>query len=130
MITLKKEQIEKMIAQSQREAPEETCGLLAGSDGVVEKVYQMTNDEKSSTRYLVNPKQQFAVFKKMRSDGLDLLGIYHSHANSIAYPSQTDVELATYDVVYFIISLKDEKPEVKAFSIIDGKIKEQPFKVI
>ncbi len=130
MITLKKEQIEKMTVQSQREAPEEACGLLAGSDGVVEKVYQMTNDEKSGTRYLVNPKQQFAVFKKMRSDDLDLLGIYHSHVNSIAYPSQTDIELATYDVVYFIISLKDEKPEVKAFSIIDGKIKEQPFKVI
>jgi len=49
-------QAEEMIRHAQREYPNEACGLLAGKDGRVEKVYQMTNAEHSPVTYRLDPE--------------------------------------------------------------------------
>jgi proteasome lid subunit RPN8/RPN11 len=56
-----------------------------------------------------------------------MVGIYHSHTESEAYPSGRDLELAFYpDAYYIIISLKDKKnPSIRAFRIVEGKISEE-----
>lgn len=129
MISITQHQLDEIINHSLKEAPAEACGLLAGEDNKVTRVFPMTNEEHSSTRYLVNPKEQFAVFKELREENLDLLGIYHSHLGSEPYPSKTDCELAVYDVAYFIISLQNKEPAVKAFRIKSGKIRQEKFEV-
>jgi len=129
-LSLEKEHFNMMIEHSKREAPAEACGVLAGLDNKVAKVFPMTNDEHSNTRYLVNPKEQFAVFKQIREEGLSLLGVYHSHVSSVAYPSETDCKLAVYDIAYFIISLQNKEPVVKAFRINDDNISEEEYEVL
>jgi len=129
-LSLKQEHIDLMIEHSKKEVPAEACGVLAGLGNNVAKVFTMTNDEHSNSRYLVNPKEQFAVFKQIREEGLELLGVYHSHVASEAYPSQTDCRLAAYDIAYFIISLQNKEPAVKAYRIKDDNISEEEYEVL
>ena len=95
---------------------------------IVSKVYKMTNtSDNPETCYFMKPEEQLKVFKEMRQSGIEMLGIYHSHSQSPAYPSQRDCEMAFYpEVDYVIISLKDyNNPEIRAFKIIEGKIDEE-----
>jgi proteasome lid subunit RPN8/RPN11 len=127
MIRIRKEFAERMIEHARREYPNEACGILAGKNGAVEKVYEMTNTEKSPQTYFMDGKEQLATMKEMRSLGLEMMGIYHSHVASQAYPSGHDVKMAFYpDASYVIVSLKDKvAPSIRSFKIADGKIREE-----
>lgn len=99
---------------------------------IVTKVYKMVNtSENPETCYFMEPTEQLKVFKEMRHLRIEMLGIYHSHSQTPAYPSQRDCEMAFYpEASYVIISLKDfNKPEVRAFKIIEGKIEEEKIVV-
>ena len=115
-----------------REYPNEACGILAGHNGTVEKIYSMKNAEPSPSFYVMEPQEQFRVMKEMRQAGLDLVGIYHSHTGSQAYPSATDVSLAYYpEAVYLIVTLLDRmRPASRGFTIIENKITEVPVDVV
>lgn len=123
--------LDEVISHCREVYPNEACGILAGKDRVVEKVYKMINIESSSVTYMMDSKEQFAVMKEMRREGLEMVAIYHSHPYTDAFPSQRDIKLAFYpDSVYLIISLIDKEPKIKAFSIIDEQIKEVEMKVV
>ena len=123
---------EQMLEQAKAQAPIEVCGILAGSDSKVEKLYKMTNVDNSSNHFMMEPKEQFAVVKDIRSAGLEMLAIYHSHPETPAGPSAEDIRLAlTPDVVYVIVSLRDTKvPDVKGFVKENGTLTEVPIKVL
>jgi len=105
-----------------REFPNEACGLIAAKEGILTRVYAMTNVDASPVSYRLDPKEQLKVFSEMDDEGLELAGIYHSHTHSEAYPSETDRRLAFYpDSRYLILSLSDrENPVLKAFRIEEG----------
>jgi len=111
--------------------PEEACGILSGKKGRVEEIFKMTNIEHSPVSYLMDSKEQFKVMKEMRLRGLEMLGIYHSHTASEAYPSAKDISLAFYDVAYVIVSLMREEPVVRVFRIINQQeVKEINLEII
>ena len=114
----------RMVEQARVEAPIEACGILAGSGGKVEKLYTMTNVDRSSDHFMMAPEEQFAVVKDLRSMSLEMLAIYHSHPETPARPSAEDVRLAlTPDVMYVIVSLQDgDVPVVKGFLIEESNI--------
>jgi proteasome lid subunit RPN8/RPN11 len=115
----------EMLAHCKAGYPNEACGILAGSNGEVSKIYKMTNIENSPVTYMLDSKEQFKAMKDMRENNLSMLAIFHSHPSSAAYPSAKDVSLAFYeDVVYIIVSLMNKEPVVKGFSIKEGEIKE------
>jgi proteasome lid subunit RPN8/RPN11 len=120
-----------MLAQARAQVPIEACGILAGKDGTIEKFYKMTNTDKSSTHFMMEPKEQFKVVKDIRTAGLEMLAIYHSHPESPARPSAEDIRLAlTPGVIYVIVSLKDVNvPVAKGFLINDGNVTKVPVKV-
>lgn len=126
-MVLNKERREEMIQHVKDELPNEGCGILAGKDGKVLKVYKMTNTDKSPKTFFMEPKEQFLAMKDMRRLELEMIGIYHSHVASPAYPSSRDVKLAFYpDVYYVIISLKDkDNPQVRTFRIGEDNISEK-----
>ena len=66
------------------------------------------------------------IFRAIDEADQDLLGIFHSHVYTQAYPSQTDVRLAYYpDAIYFLVSLANERqPVLKGYTIVDGQIDE------
>lgn len=131
MLILKKEFFAQIVKQCQRELPNEACGILAGRDEMVEKVYEMTNVRKSPSAYLMEAREQIKTMKEMRNLGLKMIGIYHSHVASRAYPSEEDLELAFYPEAYYaIISLKDkDNPEIGLFKIREGKINEEEVSI-
>jgi len=132
MLVLKNTDLQKIYEHCEREYPNEACGILAGHKGTVKKIYSMSNAEPSPAFYVMEPQAQFRVMKEMRQAGLELVGIYHSHTGSRAYPSATDVSLAYYpEAVYLIVTLLDRKhPASRGFSIIEGKITEVRIEVI
>ena len=127
VLELSRDQAKALITHAQEEAPNECCGLLAGRNGRVERVYPGTNVDHSPYTYLMDPKEQLAAFKEMEAAGLDLVGIYHSHTHTAAYPSRTDVAKAFYpDALYVIVSLaKRDAPDIRAFRVADGQIHEE-----
>ncbi len=110
-----------MIIHAEEVFPEEACGILSGKGERVSHIFKMTNVEHSPVSYLMDSREQFLVMKEMREKGLDMLGIYHSHTGSDAYPSSKDINLAFYDVAYVIVSLARESPVVKAYRIKEQK---------
>jgi len=126
MVILRGEHISEMVEHARSEAPLEACGILAGKEGVVERVYPAANMEESLVRYRVDPHEQLRIFMEIEERGWEILGIYHCHPNGVAYPSAVDVKLAFYpECVYIIISLAGDSPEVRAFHIIEGEVSEE-----
>lgn len=132
MIRIPKTIYDRMLAQAKSEAPNECCGLLGGLKNTVDRIFPMTNIHHSPTLYMIDPKEQFAVFKALRNDGVDLLAIYHSHPQTAAYPSSTDVRMAYYpEAVYIIISLEHpDRPAVKAYRIMDRVITGEDIEIV
>lgn len=146
-LKLSRAQVEAMSEHGQEEYPNECCGLLAGRAGRVEYVFRGTNLDRSPYTYNLDPKELLQFNKSIDAQGLELLGIYHSHTQSPAYPSRTDVAKAFYpDAAYVIVSLQNrEAPEVRAFRItrrettwgettggetIEGEITEEELTVV
>jgi anaerobic sulfite reductase subunit C len=118
-----KEIIETILAQGERESPNEACGYLIGTAGEVKKAIPMTNVDRSSEHFSLDPREQFAAMRQARTEGLEILAVYHTHPASPARPSAEDIRLA-YDpaIVYVIVSLVSGKREAKAFRIRQGTV--------
>lgn len=118
--------LDKMISHCRSVYPHEACGLLAGKGRAIEKIYEMTNTDRSNVSYMMDPAEQFRAMKEMRNEGNRMIAIYHSHPHSPAYPSAKDVNLAFYsDSLYVILGLSDfEKPEIRIFEIVAGTVQE------
>lgn len=124
-LLISRELLAKIISHCKEIYPYEACGILAGKDNVVQKVYKMTNIENSSVSYMMEPREQFTVMKEMREQGLEMSAIYHSHPQSDVHPSPKDINLAFYpDSLYVILSLIYEEPAIKAFEIKNGTVRE------
>ncbi len=131
MFAIDPQSYDTLLAHARAEYPNEACALLAGRDHTVAKVYALPNAEASPTFYVVEPKAQLEAMNEMDDLGVDLVGIFHSHTFTEAYPSRTDVELAAYpDATYLILSLADpEAPALRGFSIRDGQVDEVEVRV-
>jgi proteasome lid subunit RPN8/RPN11 len=117
--------LDEIIKHCKEEYPKEACGILAGKNGIVHKIYKMENTEQSAFSYMMEPREQFIAMKEMRENSLEMTAIYHSHPHADAYPSARDINLAFYqDSFYMIVSLIYEEPLIKAFEIKDNKVKE------
>ena len=117
---------------SRAEAPNECCGVLAGTGHRVTAVYRAANAEASTVKYSLVPRELFDILKEVDKKGWEVVGFYHSHTHSEAYPSASDRRLAFWpDCRYVIVSLEDNAhPVARAFRIVDGSVTEEPIKVI
>ena len=116
--------VDEMVAHAREDVPNECCGMVGGRAGTAEKVVRVKNAAASPLRYEMDPQGQFDALKEIEADGGELLAIYHSHTKSAAYPSQTDVNQAQNwpEQIYVIVSLADDAPDVKAFTLADLQI--------
>jgi len=124
---------DQVVAYCRSRYPKEACGLLAGDAAWrVVQVYPMTNVEDSAIGYSMDPKEQLQVEKQMRHRGQRMLGIFHSHTASDAYPSSVDVTLAiSPDVSYVLVSLKpQDQPVFKSYRIDGSRITEEPVQIV
>jgi proteasome lid subunit RPN8/RPN11 len=134
MLQIDRPTYDTLVAHARQEYPNEACALLAGpagDGGRVEKTFTLPNAEASPTFYVVEPKAQLRAMTEMDERDWDLVGIFHSHTFTEAYPSRTDVELAAYpDATYLILSLADQDaPVLRGFHIRDGEVREVQLRV-
>jgi proteasome lid subunit RPN8/RPN11 len=119
-----------IVAHARAGLPNEACGILAGLDGRVERFFPAEPDEPSPYYYRIESRDQIRIMNAIDEAGLDLLGIYHSHTSSPAYPSRTDAEQAFWpDAVYVIVSLAGADPDVRGYRIHDMSITEEALRV-
>jgi [CysO sulfur-carrier protein]-S-L-cysteine hydrolase len=109
----------------------ECCGLLGGHDGIVEQVFPGRNIDCDPRRYHLHPTDQRRMFETLVERQWDLLGIYHSHPHTEALPSLIDIGSCFYsDAVHVIVSLANpEVPEVRAFTIRNGEVREETVQI-
>src|SRR5437868_3687435 len=99
-----------MVGHAFDRLPLEACGLLGGrASGKVEEFYRCRNEAQSSRVYTVDPRDFLAADRDAESRGLEIIGVFHSHTHTEAYPSPTDVaQVPDPGWHYVIVSLKDE----------------------
>jgi proteasome lid subunit RPN8/RPN11 len=142
MIELPSSMFEEIVAHAKAEYPNEACGVLAGQGGRPVRVYAMRNAEASPVVYRFDSAEQVKVFRELDDRGWDLLGIFHSHTHTEAYPSPTDRADAHWtdpvtgeDVPaypgtrYLILSLANEEPTLRAFTFDRGEPVEEEMLV-
>jgi len=117
----------EMVARCVSAPHTEVCGLLAGADGEITRLFPATNAAaEPASGYEIAPAELFRLMREIRAAGLEQLGIYHSHPQGANQPSARDIERAYYpDAAYFVISPRPTAPKpVRAFSIRDGIVTE------
>ena len=118
--------------------PDEACGLLAGpldgssaaGTGEVTAAYPCQNADQSARTYTVDSRDYLRAMRDAESRGEEIIGVWHSHTHTDAYPSPTDVRQAVDPAWwYVIVSLKHGEPVLRAFQIRDESITEVPVEV-
>ena len=112
--------------------PDEACGLLVGTYGGDEAthVFLTKNAAASALIYQIDPKEMLRVDREAQALGADIMGVFHSHTHTDAFPSPTDVAQARdLGWHYVLVSLRDTHPVVRSYFIVDGAITEEPVEV-
>lgn len=121
--------LEEVLVHAREEYPRECCGLLGGREEVT-RVYRGRNLAGGEAEYHLDPGEQIRLFNLLEREGLELLGIYHSHPRWPARPSAVDIERAAYPIPHLIVSLLDPgRPEVRAWRIEGGEVREEGVEV-
>jgi len=131
MIEIPRTYLAEMIDHARGEAPTEACGILAGKEGRVFRLYRARNADHSPVSYRLDPEQQYRIFKDIEVREWELVGIYHSHPSTTAIPSDVDERQARYpESSHVLISLKDpDNPQVRSFRITEGRVTEEDIVV-
>lgn len=115
-----------MVATCIRALPNEGCGLLLGVDGTVTEIMASPNVADSAKLYEIDSRVLLRAQRRSDEENLSILGVFHSHTHSDAYPSPTDVAQAPDpEWHYVLISLRDVPSVVRSFRIVDGEILEE-----
>lgn len=117
--------IEEIRRHGEEAYPDECCGVLLGrygnADNTVHELYRTENfhGENPQRQYLITPDEYRSAEAHARKKGLDVVGVYHSHPDHPARPSETDLEQATFPgFTYIIVSVTDgEADDVTAWDL-------------
>jgi proteasome lid subunit RPN8/RPN11 len=137
---LTRSQLDQLVAQARRDAPDETCGMIGGKDGRALKIYPIRNVAANRVKhYYMDGAEQIRAMQDMDENGYDILAIYHSHPVTQPYPSPTDLRDA-WDAdlqeprypgtLYIILSLRQpDAPEIHAYQLHNSNITEIPLEI-
>jgi len=125
---LARSHLDEMIAHCLGAYPAEGCGLLTGdpATATVTAVHPAVNLAASARVYTVDPREHLRIDRVAEADGRAVIGVFHSHTHTDAYPSPTDVAQAPDPAWhYVVVSLRHELALVRSYRIADGLIAEE-----
>jgi proteasome lid subunit RPN8/RPN11 len=131
VLLLEKRFLDDMIAHALEGYPLEVCGLLGGTiDGAVSaevaSVHRADNLAASSRVYTLDPRAMLRADREAEAAGGQIVGVYHSHTHTDAKPSPTDIaEAPDPDWHYVLVSLRDDHPSVRSWTIRNGTVEEE-----
>ena len=134
MLELRQDLYDAIVEHARRDHPDEACGVIAGPAGTdkADRFIPMENAERSPTFYRFDSMEQFQVWKEMDARDEEPVVIYHSHTATEAYPSRTDISLASEPGAHYVLvsTREPETVEFRSFRIVDGEVTEEEITVI
>lgn len=132
MITIDSSHHTEMLEHLKAAYPLEACGILAGKDGLVCRIYPVTNRLASPIAYEMDPEEQLAAMLDIEERAWEIIAIFHSHPHGPETPSTRDIIQAYYPEAYYVIvSWQDmKKPSIRAFQINDTVVKGVPYRLL
>ena len=138
MLTLDQATYDAIVAHAKRDHPDEACGVVAGPEGSdrPERFVAMTNAAGSPTFYEFDSMELLALYREMDAGDEVPVVVYHSHTATEAYPSRTDIGLASEPGAHYVLvstrehGNNDGPVEFRSYSIIDGEVTEEEVAVV
>lgn len=135
-LEISREIVDAILAQSRAEYPDEACGAILGPVGSNDpiRLKPMINAAHSPTFYEFDPKDLLALYREVDDNDEEIVVIYHSHTETEAYPSRTDIAYAGEPGAHYVlVSTREEiapATEFRSYRIIDGVVTEEPVKIV
>jgi len=131
VITIVRHVLDDVQDHARADAPRECCGLLVGTAERIVDSVRAANLHEGTTRFLIDPRDHVRAIRDSRARQLDVVGFYHSHPRSPAYPSQTDVAESGYaGALHLIVGVGTQGPERRLFRIDGTEVTEVAFSLI
>ena len=124
-ITLSQSIKKTLIQHAENENPNESCAILYGDGDTVSDVFLTKNIEESPVNFTISNDQLIEGYKIAEEKKLQVIGIFHSHPNSEAYPSNTDKKFMHSNPVVWIIYSGANK-NFKAY-VLESEVLEIPI---
>ena len=121
-----------IVATCIRALPNEGCGLLLGSaDGVVSEVVPSLNVADSAKVYEIDSKVLLHAYRRAEDEGIEVLGVFHSHTHSEAYPSPTDVlQAPDPSWHYVLVSLRESVVDLRSYRVDGEAVTPEPVEIV
>lgn len=138
VLTIDQATYDALVAHAKRDHPVEACGMVAGpvgSDRPARHI-EMVNAAGSPTFYEYDSTDLFQLYKELDDNDEEPVVIYHSHSATEAYPSVTDINLASEPGAHYVLVSTREHGnnpgpvEFRSYRIIDGVVTEEEVRVI
>ena len=138
MLTITRATYDAIVAHAKRDHPVEACGMVTGPEGTdrPERFIEMVNAAGSPTFYEYDSTDLLALYREMDDRDEEPVVIYHSHTETEAYPSVTDIKLASEPGAHYVlVSTREhgnnEGPvEFRSYRIVDGVVTEEEVSVV
>jgi len=128
-IVILKAQKELLLNHALKCKPNESCAILFGSiedeKSTVKDVFLAENIDESPVNFTISNEELLKAYSIAEEKKLDIVGIFHSHPSSDAFPSSTDKKFMHTNPVVWIIS-SGESNELKAY-LLEPEIIEIPI---
>ena len=134
-LTISRAIVNAILEQSRAEYPDECCGVILGPVGFDSPVRlkPMANAAHSPTFYEFDPKDLLALYREVDDRDEEIVVIYHSHTETEAYPSRTDIAYAGEPGAHYVLvsTRKEIAPatEFRSYRIIDGVVTEESVEI-
>jgi len=127
-----------IVAHARRDHPDEACGIVAGPEGSdrPERLVEMVNAAGSPTFYEFDSTELLQLYKEMWDRDEEPVVVYHSHTATEAYPSRTDIGLASEPGAHYVLvstretGNNDGPVEFRSYRIVDGEVTEEPVEIV
>lgn len=149
MIAVLEEHLSQIRAHAEQDYPEECCGLLLGINGDRKTLSEVVPTENSwsqdaaaaqldtaantsrRNRFSIDPAVMLQVQKRARDRHLDIIGVYHSHPDGVAVPSEFDRAIAWSMYSYIIVSVKQgQTAELRCWTLEDEQFQSEEILII
>ncbi len=138
MLTIQRATYDAIVAHAKRDHPDEACGIVAGPEGsdLPDRLVEMVNAAGSPTFYEFDSSDLLQLYKEMDANDEEPVVIYHSHTATEAYPSVTDIGLASEPGAHYVLvstrehGNNDGPVEFRSYRIVDGVVTEEDVRVV
>jgi proteasome lid subunit RPN8/RPN11 len=138
VLTIDQATYDAIVAHAKRDHPDEACGVVAGPEGSdrPERHVPMVNAAGSPTFYEFDSTELLALYKQMWDRDEEAVVVYHSHTATEAYPSVTDIGLASEPGAHYVLVSTREHGnnagpvEFRSYRIVDGVVTEEEITVV